>query len=771
MGRRKTIVTTLNQNMMDMGEFTYSGKLAMNEWIWTPRSMGVSLDEEDISDYFIEYHQNSLPKKWDKLYRWAEKPDRYFYKLPISTLINDPDNQYVKATERHLKSEYGEDIEVIAGNIAEEEYYYTAWQRLVEQYGYDSETNELTVFSKQYNTPCYLKDGHLVLSQETLDDFYEIGFDNPTLSFNFNTNPILGRTLDIDREQTEYAVNGDDNKDKVIFSYVYEVFEVSPDTGLPVKVIKEESIFIDLSDINPELQEGDDITPTSEYVYLTYKKGNKYYWYGYELGSNKIPSIDNATSSNKGLGQFYPRIYIKHDSKENYNHADTPRKKATLKALKIMGLDAEEITKSMADSIGGEYGNVRSIYIHMGVRLNTATDDNVIAEYCYRYFHRLLHHYPQDEPNIIQAGSIKVSDLVSWQEFNWDSIKLEEHTGVISNSTKPLEVNEFCMKLGTSQVSYTKRKLGIFKSRKRRIVYHHVFYHQVEANKYISLTVIGLRCSNRVSGYTATFTGNDANLVIPIDRGLIFDLTKKEREYLYHHGMSINLLHVKVVKKKWYQTGLFKALLFVAGVAISVMTSGVAAKGVLAVAKAIAVSTIKGVLLTLAIQVAIKLAVKVGLSPTHVAIIAFVATIIVGAYGNGGFNFSKILTAPNMMKALNTSFGYYQKMLAVQIQDIQKQMNDIFLEYQNKAQRLKETQKLLDTKVFEIHHELLRSSYTPQVNLFETVEMFYSRHNSYNVIEVSHGLITNYVDGSLNQKKSLYYPETQNVEDVLLIQS
>ena len=235
--------------------------------------------------------------------------------------------------------------------------------------------------------------------------------------------------------------------------------------------------------------------------------------------------------------------------------------------------------------------------------------------------------------------------------------------------------------------------------------------------------------------------------------------------------MSINLLHVKVVKKKWYQTAIFQAVLFVVGVVITVMTSGAAANGVLAVAKAIAVAVVKGAILTLAVQVAIKLAVKAGLSPTHVAIIAFVATIIAGAYGNSGFDFSKILTAPNMMQALNASFGYYQKMLAVQIQDIQKQMNDIFLEYQDKAQRLKETQKLLDTKVFEIHHELLRSSYTPQVNLFETVEMFYSRHNSYNVIEMSHGLITNYVDGSLNQKKGLYYSETQNVEDVLLIQS
>ena len=233
----------------------------------------------------------------------------------------------------------------------------------------------------------------------------------------------------------------------------------------------------------------------------------------------------------------------------------------------------------------------------------------------------------------------------------------------------------------------------------------------------------------------------------------------------------INLLHVKVTKKKWYQTAIFQAIIFVIGVVISVMTSGAATSGYMAIAKATVVAIAKGIALTLAVQVAIKIAVKLDLAPEIVAAIAMIVSIVAMAYGGGGnSDFSKVLTAPNIMKALNTSFEWYQKMLVVQITDIQKQMQSVSLEYLNKAERLKETQKLLDTKVFELSHELLRSNYTPTVNLFDTVEMFYSRHNNFNVVEASHGLITDFVDGSLTLRKGLYQPISESIDDVLLIQ-
>ena len=422
----------------------------------------------------------------------------------------------------------------------------------------------------------------------------------------------------------------------------------------------------------------------------------------------------------------------------------------------------------MATSIGDEYGNVQSLYMHMGVKVNLANDDSILSEYCYRYFERLIKHFPQVDTNTIASGAIRVSDKASWQEYAWDRITKQEHTGVISNKHRPLKPKEYCLKVKET-IHSGKKKL--FRKRKRSFTYEHIFYYQVSDDKYISVNVANLRATNYVNGYASSFNGVDEHLALPIDRSLIFDLTKKEREYLFHHSLLINLLHVKVTKKKWYQTSIFQAIIFVIGVVISVMTSGAATSGYMAIAKATVVAIAKGIALTLAVQVAIKIAVKLDLAPEIVAAIAMIVSIVAMAYGGGGnSDFSKVLTAPNIMKALNTAFEWYQKMLVVQIADIQKQMQSVSLEYLNKAERLKETQKLLDTKVFELSHELLRSNYTPTVNLFDTVEMFYSRHNNFNVVEASHGLITDFVDGSLTLRKGLYQPISESIDDVLLIQ-
>ncbi|MFB6349844.1 hypothetical protein ACFBZI_10475, partial [Moraxella sp. ZJ142] len=59
----------------------------------------------------------------------------------------------------------------------------------------------------------------------------------------------------------------------------------------------------------------------------------------------------------------------------------------------------------------------------------------------------------------------------------------------------------------------------------------------------------------------------------------------------------------------------------------------------------------------------------------------------------------------------------------------------------------------------------------PQINLFETPEMMYARHNNFNVIGISHGLISHLSDGLYTKRQPIQEVRdiTQEVEDVLLI--
>ena len=178
-------------------------------------------------------------------------------------------------------------------------------------------------------------------------------------------------------------------------------------------------------------------------------------------------------------------------------------------------------------------------------------------------------------------------------------------------------------------------------------------------------------------------------------------------------------------------------------------------------------SAIKAIAISYAVNALVSVAVKLGLNPKIAGVIAFVASISLTGMANG-FDFSKVLTAPNIMKALNQSFNFYEKMLQVQYQDTLNQMKQLDNKMANQNELLKEKQKLLDTKVFNPTQEMLRSNYTPTVNLFETPDMFYYRHYNYNVVAVSHGLITNFVQGSLKNKQP-YQPKQQDIEDVLII--
>lgn len=500
------------------------------------------------------------------------------------------------------------------------------------------------------------------------------------------------------------------------------------------------TIQIDLSYVNPEYKDGDEIQQDNDWIYITYLFNDDYYWFRYEYLSGGIASIDNALTATEAIGEYYPRLYIRLNQSDIVDwHKDAPDKKDTVAIFDKLNLDLTEITKQMHQSVGGEYGNVRGLYVFMGVQVNASKNQSALAEYCFNYFKKL--YGLSGGKGLLQT----IQDKQSSQVLSYHRITLLEHDGVISNEHRPLRKNEYCL--------HTKPNT-------------HIFYHQITSDKYIALCVIGLNQTTYLSGYGFNKGGDDGELVIPIDRSIIKHLTNKERELLFHKSLHVAMIHVRVTKTKWYQRKGFKVLLSVIGVAIGIFTGGTGMP-LIQLIKTATLSAIKAIAISYAVNALVSVAVKLGLNPKIAGVIAFVASISLAGMANG-FDFSKVLTAPNIMKALNQSFNFYEKMLQVQYQDTLNQMKQLDNKMTNQNELLKEKQKLLDTKVFNPTQEMLRSNYTPTVNLFETPDMFYDRHYNYNVVAVSHGLITNFVQGSLKNKQP-YQPKQQDIEDVLII--
>ena len=743
--KKKTTITGIHQRMLSDDNFTYSSQMAVTHWMWeNSGKAGVDLTGKDLSDYLIEANQQSLPRKFDKLYRWASKPDKYHFGLPKSSLSENPQNQILNETVKYLNGKHGGEIQVIAFELGDRDFYMEAWHELVEHYGYDTSTNELTKLSEKHGYPCYLKDGYLALSQLTKDEYKNVGFDNQAIPFNYGK--YFDREENISREQTAPITAISDH---MVITYGFEM-DVLPEANWGnleeaqyVEYTKErvtKTIQIDLSYVNPEYKDGDEIQQDNDWIYITYLFNDDYYWFRYEYLSGGIASIDNALTATEAIGEYYPRLYIRLNQSDIMDwHKDAPDKKDTVAIFDKLNLDLTEITKQMHQSVGGEYGNVRGLYVFMGVQVNASKNQSALAEYCFNYFKKLYD--LSGGKGLLQT----IQDKQSSQVLSYHRITLLEHDGVISNEQKKKKKNEYCL--------HTKPNT-------------HIFYHQITSDKYIALFVIGLNQTTYLSGYGFNKGGDDGELVIPIDRSIIKHLTNKERELLFHKSLHVAMIHVRVTKTKWYQRKGFKVLLSVIGVAIGIFTGGTGMP-LIQLIKTATLSAIKAIAISYAVNTLVSVAVKLGLNPKIVGVIAFVASISLTGMANG-FDFSKVLTAPNIMKALNQSFNFYEKMLQVQYQDTLNQMKQLDNKMTNQNELLKEKQKLLDTKVFNPTQEMLRSNYTPTVNLFETPDMFYDRHYNYNVVAVSHGLITNFVQGSLKNKQP-YQPKQQDIEDVLII--
>lgn len=743
-GKRRETITGIQQRMTSDDDFKYSSQIAVAHWIWDSKS------KRDLSEYLIEGSQSSLPRRFDKLYRYAKKEGKYHYGLPTSHLSQEPENQILDATTNHLKNYHGGEIQVFHFAIGDKDFYMEAWHKLVTQLGYDTKTNELTVLSQEVGYPCYLYDGYLVLTENTQKEYSEIGFRNKGLPFNYGK--YFEREESIITIQTPHITG---NTDHMIITYGYD------DTSGVKQATKE----IDLSMVNPELQEGDVIPLENDWVYMTYIYDDGYYWFRYEYGSGDIVEIDNALTASEGFGEYYPRLYVRLNQSNLYSwHKDNKARKDTIKMFKKLDLDLKEITDGLYNSIGSEYWDTRGIYLFMGVQVNASIKEPAIAEYCFNYFKRLfdiskkvdVYKTIQETDNTgrvvnkqvlddtiqrCMGGVQTIQDKASTQTLHYGFIDITEHTGVITD-------------------------VGKFSSKPRENNYH-IFIHQKSEDTYIKVAVQGLHQRTYLSGYGFVKWADDADLVIPIDRSIIHHLTGRERELLFHKSFHVCILHVKVTKTKWYQRGAFKVLLAVIAVAITIATKG-AGTPLAQMIKSAAISALKAVAVSYAVNALVKVAVKLGLSPKLAGVVAFVASLALTA-GVSGFDFSKVLTAPNIMKALNQFFKFYEKMLQNQYLDTINQMRRLQDTVKDRNELLKEKQKLLNTKVFNPSQELLRSNYTPTVNLFETPDMFYDRHYNYDVVAVSYGLITDFVSGSLANKQ-LYYPPQEDIEDVLIIE-
>lgn len=726
--KKKTYVSAITERMLEDKDFKYSSQYAMQYYIFTKDSMDLN-SPVNLSNTLLEYTSHNLPNKYNKLYRLASHENRYVFGLPKDALLSKPVEQMNTVIKTYLDGIEANPVTILYNYIGDRNYEHTAWTKLVGLYGYSGLNNELKVLSDELGFVCYLSDGFITYTQATYDDWLiaETCTSQKVLPFNYGE--CFDRVQSDIRDKTP-SVIGD--TDKFTFTYKYKTAD---------DVIHEETKEIDLSWINPVVSNTADNTEEPDLVQTGYKVDTEYKFFTYEFLSGKIVDIDGNLKIDDGLGEYYPRIYLRTDNVDMLDSKDDIKKKHTKKALKILGLELADITKQINKGIGNELNKVRNIYLDMSICINKVKDDTVQAEYLYRYFNKLYALASKSSAGLIQT----IQDNQSSLTIKYSDISKSIQTGVATNnSNKAMAVGEYCIMYTTG---------------------HKILY-QVSSNSYIEIVVNGLVSQVRVKNKTATNNNTDENLSLPLDKSIIKDLKPKERELLFNKCFCVEIQTHQVVKQKWYQSAIFKILLTVISIAISVFSGGTGVP-ISAMIQSAIVGLITSTAIGFVINLVIKVAIKLGISPEILAIMVLIATVVSLGKGINANTFK----VTNLMKALNKSFGIYNKALQAKLQNISKEMQDFQKESADKTKALKAKQDMLLTGVIPLGLELLSRPLTQSmyINLGETPEQFYTRTGLKDLSQIVLNYATNYVQLNLQLPKQVVQRDTEDIESILLI--
>lgn len=526
--------------------------------------------------------------------------------------------------------------------------------------------------------------------------------------------------------------------------------------------------------------------------------------------------------------QYYPMITFMKDGQAYITHSDM------LERIKKLGLNPQEINGQFSQSVGAEWGNMRLFTMHLAVSIfegtiiETASHRGAVA-YTYRYLKRLQERFDErstqsegksctQEDALVRLTNRTYKHLYYRQHdhcrIDWELLEPFDDLDYVSRekqmqSTPPIgDLPKEGITLDLPYGAYASVLLGeckfrsasmrvnmiVFSAFRPLIVIHRDtagLYHKVicglnqRKDVYVDSSIMDydpqlVNPFERVdytlntwvvpTWYRDYYDNEDTDgFLMPIDRSLITDFSKKQKERLIQQALRVSWVHAKTVKeyRSWVQPFL-QIGAFVLAVVITVKSAGTGAK-----LGATLIKAATSIAIGFAIDKVIDVAVKIGiLSPklaTAVKLVVQFAMIAKGA----GWDFSKILTAPNMMKALNASFDFMGKRNQLEMLQLQKQANEHNKHHSNRMVALKTKQEMLNLGVStdpSLYAHM--PSFTPKINLFETPEMMYARHYNFNVVGVSQGLISHLADG-LKYRKADRIQQVkdieQEIEDVLLI--
>lgn len=741
-----------------MGLFSTKKKISVNTTVTrlienksiqssVPGSVTASIMQNDgqLVENVLEGLVAGIGVRAQRMYAYGKKS--YTYGVPSSTIT----------TRIRGSAEVDAAVKAAVGATAIVDYYrfgpqnilHTTWKTLVDTYGYKSSTNTLDVLSASIGSTVYLVDMQVVLMSATFDsmgmDVLE-EWDNAA-----SAGPTANRvaTPTSLRVATPFRIDATATTNHVLVTYNWR------DTvGLKSATLSLPITYLDSADTD------------ADYFQVRYLLGGNAGYWSYKEGSAGIPSLDAVFATNViPFGSFFPITYFRYNKAPVSTDVNSAVYKTSSKLVNYIGVNYANLVNEI--NANPDIKDVEQAMLIMAASANTV--DPIEQRYLFDFFSRVV-----DQKVAAETAPIP---LLSSRAGLLGIVSKLFTTVAADNAGLVVQDSRFKMVLGMSSV-YRKKKAGRFMKvgqysggfgsvgipvttesvgldgLKSVVIstYNiptHYYRHQITDSVYEEIEVTGLRTTYHIwNGYNTVGEETSPLLLVPMDYSITSKYPITERELLYSRSLQLVFNSVTVTKIKWYQTGIFKAILLIIAIVVMIFTYGATWQATVAVlatmtATALAYAVIIAILKYLIISYLVKLFIKaVG---TKIAFIVAILAVVAAAYGY--LDAGSITGVPwantllTVASNLTTGIG---NALEAGIAALHKESIafGLLMEGQN---------KLLETA-----NELLDGTgiLSPMIFFGETPDDFYNRTvHSGNIGVVGIGTVSSYVDVALTLPK------------------
>ena len=760
--RKKTYVSSVVYNMA-------GDEMNRPDYLKTTIFSSVMNQRPSISDDLVGSYLEGPGMRFRKFARWAHRTDYGDVIGLVTGSIQTGNSIDQEVLQGELPASPGSTASLQSATIGEADYTFWADQYVAENFqerltsAYESDfneaTNEITITWEDTSTSTFTPVGYDPAGMYLYAVYTEVVPE--VIEPPVEGDPVVLDPLDPWPDITGWTEIDEETIDDVTYTtYERETYMGQAPDRDATYTLKETMIFAE-----------NNVTGDREYridTQITYHNSRspmKVFIYKRGTGNT---TLDAMFAPSDNLGSFFPFIPFRLDNKfvsetylpEVYEQAKKGYKKATTGKF-------DEMIESLEDN--EDLDDIDYAYCVFGVSLNVI--ENASRKYVYQFFKEIMDDFPvgggdytdwqdawnaahatwvawaawstaqQDEDDplfgtpepsrtpypVMPASSLRVSSgsnpVMNYDiTISWSSMQESAGSGLLKPDAKR---DELWFSIGTSQ-EYEEivwgEENGVWQPMPGNSIVNDDIYlnWQVTPNSWRRLRIVGLKHRNLIYGgksvdisaKEALEDGEESGFIIPLHEGVYRSMGLVDGTQMATACSFMVFNCYQVVKKKWYQTGIFQIIVIIIIIVVSIYTGGAGAAGAggvlgtnatvgaalgLAGTAAIVAGAIANALAAMLITRLISVAAVELFGDKWGAIIGAIVAVIALQVGTAmaqgqtmANSFSGLMRADNIMRLMDAVNGGYQQYLAASTAEYMQQTQQVLEDYKEESRKIRE---------------------------------------------------------------------------------